>query len=244
MRQSWWEAARRHPTSPPSLAWPPTRTGGPGSCRAAGDGHGATAGPKRRAAPPRYIAALSSGKQAVRVTAVSASAQFGGTERVLLDFATRAFEHDIALRVLTPRDGPLIEVLNEIGVPTQVVPAPKSLLRGSQQAGHLTAIPRALSGLVRWSTALTAHPFWAEADVFYTIAFKEHGATAVQRRHPVVWHLHQFPPPTTGALWRFLARQLPDAVIANSQATGRAWQMGAGAPPSVGPPLSVSPPRS
>jgi len=53
----------------------------------------------------------------LRVTALAASAQLGGTERVLLDFAARAFEHDVVLRVLTPKDGPLIDILNQIGVP-------------------------------------------------------------------------------------------------------------------------------
>jgi glycosyltransferase involved in cell wall biosynthesis len=168
-------------------------------------------------------------KRAVRVTAVAASAQFGGTERVLLDFAARAFEHDINLRVLTPRDGPLIPVLNEIGVPAAVVPAPESLLRGSQQIGHLTSIPAALAGLIRWSRALAAHSYWAEADVVYTVAFKAHLAAAVRRRHPVVWHLHEFPPATTGGLWRWLARRLPDALIANSEATARAWRIGGSA---------------
>jgi glycosyltransferase involved in cell wall biosynthesis len=165
-------------------------------------------------------------RRAVRVTAVAASAQLGGTERVLLDFAARAFEHDINLRVITPRDGPLVPILNEIGVPAAVVPAPGRLLRGSQQAGHLRSVPAALAGLVGWSRALAGHKYWSEADVIYTVAFKAHLAAAVRRRHPVVWHLHEFPPPTTGVLWRWLARRLPDALIANSLATGSAWRLG------------------
>ncbi|HWP37159.1 MAG TPA: glycosyltransferase, partial [Gemmatimonadales bacterium] len=167
--------------------------------------------------------------RAIRVTAVAASAQFGGTERVLLDFAARAFEHDINLRVLTPREGPLIPVLNEIGVPAAVVPARASLLRGSQQVGHLWTAPAALLGLAGWSRALAAHGFWRDADVVYTIAFKAHLAAALRRRHPVVWHLHEFPPEATGGAWRWLSRRLPDALIANSEATGRAWRVGGSA---------------
>ncbi|HXV86481.1 MAG TPA: glycosyltransferase family 4 protein [Gemmatimonadales bacterium] len=166
---------------------------------------------------------MTSPRRALRVTAVTASAQFGGTERVLLDFAARAFEHDLALRVLTPRDGPLIPVLNEIGVPAAVVPAPGALLRGSQQLGHLGSIPKALAGLPRWGRALAAHPYWRDADVLYTIAFKAHAAAALRRRHPVVWHLHEFPPATIGRLWKVAAQFVPDALIANSHATGRAW---------------------
>ena len=186
---------------------------------------------------------MTSTRRAVRVTAVTASAQFGGTERVLLDFAARAFEHDVALRVLTPREGPLIPVLNEIGVPAAVVPAPAALLRGSQQTGHLGSIPWALAGLARWSGALAAHQYWREADVLYTIAFKAHAAAALRRRHPVVWHLHEFPPATTGRWWKAIARFVPDALIANSEATGSAWAPNVRPPDrrSASPPLAVIP---
>jgi hypothetical protein len=93
------------------------------------------------------------------VTALAVSAQLGGTERVLLDFAARAFEWDIALRVLTPRSGPLIGILNELGIPAQVVEAPRALLRGSQRPGALATLPGALLALRGWSRQLAAHPF-------------------------------------------------------------------------------------
>ncbi len=160
---------------------------------------------------------------ALRVTAVSASAQLGGTERMLLDFANRAFEHDIALRVVTPLDGPLVRILKNIGVPTAVVPAPPIMLRGSQQVGHLRSLPSALLGVWRWSHSLRKHEFVRQADVLYSIAFKPHLALALSRRHPVVWHLHEFPPDTTGKWWRRLAQWVPDRLIANSEAVGRAW---------------------
>ena len=161
--------------------------------------------------------------QPLRVTALAASAQLGGTERVLLDFAARAFEHDIALRVLAPRDGPLIALLNEIGVPAEVVPAPAAMLRGSQQPGRLwSAIPSALM-LPVWGRALRAHAFSRDAQVFYSIGFKTHLMTAFPSARRVVWHLHEFPPATTGWLWRGLARSIPDTLIANSAAVAKAW---------------------
>jgi len=162
-------------------------------------------------------------KRAVRITAVAASAQLGGTERVLLDFAARAFEHDLNLRVLTPRDGPLIAILNEIGVPAQVVPASERMLAGSQRAGHLWSLPGSIAGLIAWARALDRHEFFEDADAIYTVAFKAHLAVAWLRRHPAVWHLHEYPPALTGTGWRVLSRYLPDAVIANSEATARAW---------------------
>ena len=130
----------------------------------------------------------------LRVTVLAASAQLGGTERVLLDFAARAFEYDIALRVLVPRDGPLIEILNHIGVPTEVVPAPRVMLRGSQQPGRIwSALPAAMA-LPLWAGALRRHRFCREARALYSIGFKTHLATTLPFGKRVVWHLHEFPP--------------------------------------------------
>jgi len=162
----------------------------------------------------------------LRVTTLAASAQLGGTERVLLDFANRAFEHDIALRVITPRGGPLVDILNKIGVPAEVVPAPERMLKGSQQFGQLWSLPAAVLSLIGWSRRVAEHPFVRDAQVIYTISFKTHLAAAFARLHPVVWHLHEFPPPTTGAFWRWLSRRVPEAMIANSEAAGEAWQPG------------------
>src|SRR5712691_11746486 len=156
----------------------------------------------------------------LRVTALAASAQLGGTERVLLDFAARAFEHDIALSVLTPRDGPLI------GIPADVVPGPPALLHGSQQPGRLLSLAPALLALPGWVWKLQRHARWRDADVLYSIGFKTHGATALRHDRPLVWHLHEFPPDTTGGIWRALARRVPDGVIVNSEAVGRAWKGG------------------
>jgi glycosyltransferase involved in cell wall biosynthesis len=186
----------------------------------------------------------SSERPGLRVTALAISAQLGGTERVLLDFAERAFESDIALRVLTPRDGPLIRILNELGIPAQVVEGPETLLRGSQRLGALTTVPAALLALRRWSRRLADHPYVRDAAVLYSVSFKTHLATlyrpvpaverlsgrAVERLSgsavggpAVVWHLHEFPPTATGVLWKMLARRKPDALIANSRAVATAW---------------------
>ena len=78
------------------------------------------------------------------VTAAVASAQLGGTERVLLDFAEHASTFGIRLSVIAPTEGPLLERLADLQVPTTVVPQPKRLLRGSQQPGHLGSLPAAL----------------------------------------------------------------------------------------------------
>ncbi len=157
---------------------------------------------------------------------MTAAAQLGGTERVLLDFANDAFEYGIALRVLAPRPGPLVDRLNDLGVPADVVPAPPSLLAASQRAGHLRSIPPALFGLRRWAKDLAKHAWCEDAEVLYSVAFKAYLTTYTMRKIPVVWHLHEFPPERTGRLWRFFAGRIPDALIANSHAVGSAWGKG------------------
>jgi glycosyltransferase involved in cell wall biosynthesis len=77
--------------------------------------------------------------------------------------------------------------------------------------------------LLRWSRHLKEHEFVSGADLVYTISFKPHLAAALGWIRPTVWHLHEFPPTTTGWLWRLLARRLPTAMIANSAAVADAW---------------------
>ena len=169
---------------------------------------------------------MSDSAPALRVTAVSQSAQLGGTERMLLDFANRAFEHDIALRVLTPLKGPLVQILKNIGVPTDVVDAPDLMLKGLEQVSHRGSLAAALPGFWRWSRKLKRHEYMQDADVVYSTSFKPHLALTLARRHPVVWHLHAFPPEETLRMWRWLARRVPEAAIANSHAVGDAWDGG------------------
>ena len=172
-------------------------------------------------------------RELLRVAAIGASGQLGGTERVLLDLAANASDLGIDLRVVVPKGGPLMAALAECGVPAAVVEAPPRLLRGSQQPGHLWTAAPALFGLLQWSKRLRDHEFISNADLIYTISFKPHLAAAFGRFRPVVWHLHEFPPASTGGFWRFLARRIPDALIANSTAVAESW----------GPPTALPPHR-
>ncbi|UCG88174.1 MAG: glycosyltransferase family 4 protein [Gemmatimonadota bacterium] len=147
---------------------------------------------------------------------------------MLLDFANRAFEHDIALRVLTPLKGPLVRILKNIGVPTAVVDAPERMLKGLEQVTHRGSLVAALPGFWRWSRRLSRHEYMRDAEAVYSTGFKPHLALALTRRHPIAWHLHAFPPEETGRLWRWLARHVPEATIANSHAVGAAWSKGSG----------------
>ena len=117
----------------------------------------------------------------------------------------------------------MIGILNDIGVPAEVVPASERMLAGSQRAGHLWSLPGSAAGLIAWARRLARHEVFDDADAIYTVAFKAHLAVAWLRRHPVVWHLHEYPPTVTSMLWRLTSRFVPDAMIANSNATAEAW---------------------
>ena len=157
----------------------------------------------------------------LRVTAIAGTAELGGAERVLLDFANRAFEHDIALKVLFPANGPLVGILNKIGVPAEVVPAPTSLQHGFRRGQWYR--PSSLAGMLLWSRRLRRHPFVLEADVIYTVAFRAHVAATWGGLHPVVWHLHKFPPVAARGTWLGTARKRPARLIANSEAVAEGW---------------------
>jgi glycosyltransferase involved in cell wall biosynthesis len=158
------------------------------------------------------------------VTAITGTAALGGAERVLLDFANRAFEHDIALRVLTPLDGPLVSILNKIGVPAEVIPAPKTLTDALRRGRWYS--PGAMAGMYQWSRRLVKHPFVTGADVVYTVAYRAHVAARLAGLAPVVWHLHSFPPRAARRFWHAAARQRPARLIANSEAVADAWRPG------------------
>jgi glycosyltransferase involved in cell wall biosynthesis len=156
------------------------------------------------------------------VTALAGTAELGGAERVLLDFANRAFEHEIALRVITPMDGPLVGILNRIGVPAEVLPASPALVRGFRRERWF--LPSPMFGLYRWAGSLSRHRWTADADVVYSVAFRTHLAARLGRLSPVVWHLHRFPPRPGQRYWLSAARNGPTRLIANSEIVAQSWR--------------------
>jgi glycosyltransferase involved in cell wall biosynthesis len=171
------------------------------------------------------------------VACVSVSAALGGSEWSLLDFVRRAAEHDIRAGVLLPKDGPLAAELKKAGVTTAIAPAPDDLLKLSQQemlsVGGLFTLS---TGLARWSRTITAGArtlFGAPPAVLYSNGFKAHLASALAFGPKHVWHLREFPPERTGALWRLLVGAVPTTTIANSRAVADAWRMAGFSAPTV-----------
>jgi len=171
------------------------------------------------------------------VACVSVSAALGGSEWSLLDFAHRAAGHDIRAGVILPKDGPLAAELKKAGVTTAIAPAPADLLALSQQEMlSLGGLFTLSTGLARWSRAIAAEArklFGSPPAVLYSNGFKAHLAAALCVGPKHVWHLREFPPGKTGALWRLVAGALPTSSIANSRAVAEAWQVAGFRAPAV-----------
>jgi len=175
----------------------------------------------------------------IRVACVSVSAALGGSEWVLLDFASRAQASGIDATVVLPKAGPLGDALAAVGVPVVIAPADAALLEMTQRA-MLTpdGLLRFGRGIARWSGEIARAlqpltPAGERAPLLYSNGFKAHLACALVRGPRHVWHLHEFPPDRLAIAWRALSAALPDARIANSEAVAAAWEMSGLARPSV-----------
>jgi glycosyltransferase involved in cell wall biosynthesis len=176
--------------------------------------------------------ATSTGRTArpLPVACLHISSALGGTERVLLDFLARAEGLGIAPVLILPKSGPLVAEAESAGVPVWIAPAPESFLEASQRKGNaLGGAAAFVAGLRTWATAIraalarTANGPGGPPRVLYTSGFKAHLAGTLLGGYRRVWHVHEFPPDGLGAAWRLVARALPDAVIANSEAVGHEW---------------------
>ena len=159
----------------------------------------------------------------MNVACVSVSSALGGSERVLLDFASRAKGQGIDPIVVLPKSGPLEDALKECRVSVRIAPAAEEFLEQSQRAALSAGGLASFSwGLFRWSRAIAA--VTDGTSILYSNGFKAHLACALVRGPRHVWHLHEFPPESLAAAWRLLAGALPDAAIANSRSVADAWR--------------------
>jgi glycosyltransferase involved in cell wall biosynthesis len=143
-----------------------------------------------------------------------------------LTYLKAAHGRTIKATVLIPREGPLGELLSELGVPWQVVSMPRALLSLSRQnlgeviSPALKSIFQVPGYLSRLSTAIRQ---W-NPDVLYTNGIKAHiiGAFLCPcLRVGVVWHLRDN---WGGPIIGRLADLGPSRIIANSWSTAMALQ--------------------
>jgi glycosyltransferase involved in cell wall biosynthesis len=167
----------------------------------------------------------------VSIVFLSPTGQAGGAEAALHDLLAglRESHPSWSLRLIVASDGPLVERVEALGVPVQVLPFPASVARLGDwgvgrgwraRVGFLmrcagTALP-ALAYLQRLRRLLRSN----QPNVIHTNGLKMHllGAWARPHGSAVLWHLHDYAgrrPITARLLRRSVDRCA--AVVANSQ---------------------------
>lgn len=156
----------------------------------------------------------------IRVTIISQAAELGGAERSLLTFLKAAHGRTVAATVLMPREGPLGELLTELGVPWQVVSMPTGLLLQSRQNHHpLGLFSKLLYQGPGYLGRLAGAIRRTNPEVIYSNGIKSNLLSALLGpvlKLGVVWHLRDH---WRGALETWLADWGADLIIANSQSS-------------------------
>jgi glycosyltransferase involved in cell wall biosynthesis len=167
----------------------------------------------------------------VSIVFLSPTGQTGGAEAALHDLLAglRESHPSWSLRLIVASDGPLVERVEALGVPVQVLPFPPSVARLGDWGVGRGVWPRlkflarcagvvlpALGYLRRLRRLLHS----AMPDVIHTNGVKMHvlGAWARPRGSAVLWHLHDYAGrrPFTARLLRRYAHRCA-AIVANSR---------------------------
>ena len=166
----------------------------------------------------------------MRIAFLTVSAEMGGSERSLVELlrGVRRLHPDWALDVVLPREGPLAAEVRAAGASPIILPMPGRLARLGEWArgglaargATLLAMPAAAS----YARALRRLLRRLGSDVVHSNGFKLHvlGARAVDRRTPLVWHIHEYvtPRPLSRTLLRACAGRVA-AAVANSHSVAR-----------------------
>lgn len=146
----------------------------------------------------------------MKILYLNPAAQFGGTERSLLDVMTevRALRPHWGLSLIAGEDGPLLEAAREIGVAARAIEYPSALARFGDSAaanspGGATweSTAKFVAGLGRAGIAALSHvPTLRSAiraerpDLVHSNGFKAHilAAWAAPDSIPVIWHVRDY----------------------------------------------------
>lgn len=164
------------------------------------------------------------GSPPIKVLSLIASAELGGTERVLLDVVRFLDRTRYDPWVVVPKTGPLVGELEAVGAQVRVIDLfgrSESLGRYSHPEDYL----RALSGLpqlIRGLVKLAGLVHEQKIRLIHSHSLKTHILTcflASLVRCPLIWHVHDFYLRRRGFPWLALCAEVfPDLLIANSQA--------------------------
>jgi glycosyltransferase involved in cell wall biosynthesis len=163
-----------------------------------------------------------------RVLFVDHTAKLGGGEIALVNLVTQIgpVYHPV---VLLFSDGLLAARLLELGIETHILPLDHSIIDARKDSLGLRSLLHVLSifRIALFMLALRRFIRRREIDVVHTNSLKADVIAGIAARCagvPVVWHLRDrisddYLPPAVAHVFRWLARVVPQRVIANSLAT-------------------------
>ena len=157
------------------------------------------------------------------------TAKLGGGEIALLNVVRAIDRGRFSPIVVLGSDGMLRERLVESGIETHLLPMARSIAETRKDTLGLRSVLRVadITRLMFYSVTLAKFVRRSGASVVHTNSLKADligGVAARLARVPVVWHIRDriaddYLPPMVAAFFRFLCRIIPNAVIANSNAT-------------------------
>lgn len=130
--------------------------------------------------------------------------------------------------VVLGEDGPVAQMLRNAGATVEVLPMDERSREVHRQSVTWARLPvRGVVNSLRYAVQLSRRLRVLQPDIVHTNTLKAAlygGVAARLARVPLVWHVRDriaddYLPPTAVRLVRLFARVVPDAVIANSQAT-------------------------
>lgn len=168
---------------------------------------------------------LQAPRRPARVAYFHQSSDLYGSDRVLLDIASRMHRHGIEPIVFLPGPGPLPAALRAAGVESHEVPVVRLERAAMSIAGGARIASEAMQSTASVDRALRGR----KIDVVHsnTLAVLGGALWAKRRGVPQVWHVHEIleRPRAAAAGISWLVERTADAVICNSTAT-RNWLLG------------------
>jgi len=163
-----------------------------------------------------------------RILFVDHTARIGGGEIALINLVTHLGPIYYPVVVLFS-DGPLVGRMLNAGIETHVLPLDESVTNTRKDSLGIKSFLRVFSLFRIFFFVLELRRFIRrhEIDLVHTNSLKADvigGLAARFARVPVIWHLRDriaddYLPPVVGHVFRWLARLIPQRVIANSLAT-------------------------
>jgi glycosyltransferase involved in cell wall biosynthesis len=163
-----------------------------------------------------------------RVLFVDHTARLGGGEIALINLVTHLGPIYYPVVVLFS-EGPLVSRMLDAGIETHILPLDESVTNTRKDSLGIGSLLRVFSLVRIFFFILELRRFIRrhEIDLVHTNSLKADiigGLAARFARVPVIWHLrdrisNDYLPPVVGHVFRWLARVIPQRVIANSLAT-------------------------